>query len=402
MINQRSFRFLWIGQALANFGDVLYIVGLITLIYKLTGSVVYMTIVPFCITLSMFFGSLVAPLVIEQFKLKELLVLSQAAKTVALAAMSGFVLFFISVKSIYILFILIVMIGFLDSWATPARNAMVPRLVPRKQLVKANSFLAVMDQSIGLGAWPLGGILVIAIHESGILALTLFLFLLSTIMMMSVNVAEQREPSEDFTSVLVPNSKWRAMKDGWITIWHTPNLRAVSLIDFIESIANVVWIAAILYVYVGEVLHRGEQWWGYINASFFLGLIIGGFISLRLSDLIQSHLKITILIGSTVSCLITLAFGLTSVTWLALALSTVLGVFLQMKDAAQHTTFQQSTTNELLPKVYAAKGAIVTGTFGLSSVLFGWLAELHGVVFVFVLASLLLGITVLIARRLSI
>ncbi|MCX7568982.1 hypothetical protein OS242_03270 [Tumebacillus sp. DT12] len=38
MSAQRSFRFLWIGQTLANLGDVFYVIAIISAVYAVTGS----------------------------------------------------------------------------------------------------------------------------------------------------------------------------------------------------------------------------------------------------------------------------------------------------------------------------------------------------------------------------
>lgn len=78
-----SFRFLWIGQSLANSGDVFYMVGLIAIIHGLTGSVTYMALVPFFITTSRFFSGMLAPLVIERVPLKTLVGLFSIGKNVS-------------------------------------------------------------------------------------------------------------------------------------------------------------------------------------------------------------------------------------------------------------------------------------------------------------------------------
>jgi hypothetical protein len=63
---QMSFRFLWFGQMSANLGDVLYVVCLIKLIFDATGSVTYMSLVPFFNTFSALISGLLAPLIINK------------------------------------------------------------------------------------------------------------------------------------------------------------------------------------------------------------------------------------------------------------------------------------------------------------------------------------------------
>lgn len=78
------------------------------------------------------------------------------------------------------------------------------------------------------------------------------------------------------------------------------------MIIIFEAIANVVWIASILYIFVAEVLGQTEAWWGYINTAFFLGMLIGGVICSRFVIEIENNLK---------RLLILLSFGISGVTF---------------------------------------------------------------------------------------
>lgn len=386
-MNKSSFRFLWIGQSLANSGDVFYMVGLIAIIYELTGSVTYMAFVPFFITTSRFLSGLVAPLIIERVKLKPLLAYSQSGKTVAIIILTGYIEFFYSFNTSFLIFLFVIVISFLDGWANPARNALIPILVEQDALVKANSFLAILDQTIRLGGWAVGGMLVAIMGGTNVIWLTFILFVASTIMMFLIPNIDGNIVSDEQTK---KSSNWEVLKKGWVTIWQTPTLRTISIVEFFESIANVVWVAAIMYVYVDQVLQTGEQWWGYINATFFAGLMIGGFLSLRWSHLVDRLSSKVIVGGALLSSLTTLMFGLTSTPWMALVISLLFGIVNQIKDVAQETLVQRSVVYRLLPNIYSAKDALITAIFGISSLILGNLTDLFGVRFTFILAAILL------------
>lgn len=387
MVNKSSFRFLWMGQSLANCGDVFYIVGLITTIYEATGSATYMALVPFFITTSRFVSGVIAPLIIDRTRLKLLLAYSQLGKTIIILLLAGFSSIFLSSNTIFLIFLFVIVISFLDGWANPASNALLPKLMEPNDLVKANSFLAILDQTIRLGGWPVGGILVAVVGADNVIWLTFLLFVASTIMMALIKDNDDDVMMDKKQKKL---SKWDTLKEGWVTIWKTPPLRTISIVDFIESIANVVWIAAIMYVYVDQVLQTSEQWWGYINSSFFAGLMIGGFLSLKWSHLVNQHLVMFIVVGAFLVSLTTLIFGLISTPWMTLVIAMLFGMANQIKAVAQQTTTQTSVAHRLLPKVYSAKDAIIAATFGVSSLLLGYLTDLFGVRFTFLLAATLL------------
>lgn len=149
-----SFRFLWFGQMLANLGDILYIVCLIKIIFDATGSVTYMSLVPFFNTTSALFSGLLAPLIISKYKLRAVLVYSQSGKTLLLFVLCLY-LNDLTDNLLYFIYLLISVISFLDGWASPARNALIPSLVDERNLMKTNSLLSISDQIVQLIAWPI-------------------------------------------------------------------------------------------------------------------------------------------------------------------------------------------------------------------------------------------------------
>lgn len=352
MNNKVSFRFLWIGQTFANLGDVLYIVGLITLIYQLTGSAFYMAMVPFFITMSQFVSGVLAPLLIDKFRLKGILAFSQSGKTCLLFIMGWLILSNFSFQIIPIVFLLVFMISFLDGWSTPVRNSMVPLLVPQDNLVKVNSFLSILDQTVRLGGWSIGGILVVWLGSFQVIYFTVVLYFVSSIMMFLIKESDLNSHAIEIDQPTFPKTNWSKMKEGWILIWKTPAIRTINIMGVMESMASAVWVAAILYIYVEEILNVGEDWWGYINASFFLGLIVGGLLSLQFNRLISEHLSRVIVFGTLIASIFTFVFAINTITWLALGLSFSIGFAEQMRAIAQQTTIQKSTSYKQIGRAH--------------------------------------------------
>jgi len=376
---EMSFRFLWIGQMLANLGDVIYTVSLITIVYKATNSVTLMSLVPFVITITALCSGFFAPIILDKYKLKWILFYSQSGKTLLLFLLC-LLIPAIQIDHLIFLYILIAFISFLDECSTPARNALVPVLVQKEKLVKTNSFLAVLDQITQLIAWPFGSILLVIWGGNKLLWLTLGLFIMSSILMFLIKQDQQ-------TNNEVKISKWSSIKEGWVIIWKIKQLRFISIMNIFEIFANGVWIAAILYVYVEEVLHKEEFWWGIINASFFAGMFFGGLIVYRMADKLEGKLGYYIIWSTFLLVILTLAFALVSNVWLALIISLLFGLPQMVKDVAEVSIFQKSVKQELLAKVFSARGTLMYAAFGISSVLLGWITEEFGVVFTFLTAT---------------
>ncbi|MDP4549314.1 MFS transporter [Alkalihalobacillus macyae] len=374
----RSFRFLWIGQACANTGDVLYIVALIAILYQSTESAFYLSLLPFTITLARFISGMGAPLMLSHFALKGMLVWSQGLKTIVLGILG--VSFLLYVPELEVVFMFAFIIAFLDGWAAPARNAMLPMIVQESELTQANSFVAVVDQSIQFGGWAVGGIIVAFTSGSFVIWLTFGLYCISTIMMAMIENTSKDQKRKRKIPLL----------SGWQTIWKHPILRTIHIMIFLESIANVVWIAAILYIFVSDVLQKSEAWWGYLNASFFFGLIAGGLIVSRYSRLFEKHMKLILLTTSFVVSGVTMLFGSIQIALLALALTVASGIVEQVKSIAIVTFIQKSCPKEALPEVFSAQSALISITFGCGTLLVGFLAEVVSIPFVFAFSGILL------------
>jgi len=385
-MRKNSFYYLWAGQSLANSGDIFYIVGMISVLYITTGSPILTTLVPFTITFSRFFGGITAPLVIDKLRLKKMLIVSQLLKTIILLLLYILITTLNSFDhNIFSLFPLIALIAFLDGWATPARNSLLPFLIPSDKLVRINSLLSMTDQIIQLGGWSTGAILVAIFGGEILIFITLVLFIVSTILMFLIleNKNDHQEKKETKSRLL-------SLKEGWVTVWNVLTLRTISFIDIFDSIAGVVWIAAIMYIYVEEILNKSEAWWGYINSAYFFGVIVGGFICFKGEKLVKEHAYRNILVSSILIGILTVSFGYTSIGWLALLISSLVGVSSQIKFITQLTIIQTVTSKDILAKVFSVRDTILTGTFGVSALIFGLIADIFHIHIVFIISAFLI------------
>ncbi|MBM7586356.1 MFS family permease [Bacillus pakistanensis] len=382
----RAFRFLWLGQAFANAGDVFYIVALIAAVYSWTKSPMLMTIVPVVITLSRFTSSILAPLLIGRYPLKSLLFYSQAVKTILMIILSVMVLF--SIEYVAILFIFATFIAFLDGFALPARNALVPSIVKREDLMGANGFLSTSDQLIQFSGWAFGGLMVAFIGEDGTLFVTSLLFIISTAFMYSIPV---KLYSNFASNTKIPFLK--QLSEGWTDVWKTSILKKIFLVYALESLASVVWIAAILYIYVERQLLQGEEWWGFINSAFFAGLIIASTFMLKWHRLFANRQPLVLI--TLITAILTFLFGYNEIPFMALFISFFFGLFDQTKVILLQTNVQMSIKPERLGKVYAAQGALTTLFFAIGSLAAGGLVTFIGVQGVFALSSSFLLIAVI-------
>ncbi len=384
-----SFRCLWIGQAFANLGDIFYVVGLISLLYTLTGSAFYLSLLPFITTIFRFISSLLAPLVIDRFPLKRIIVQSQWWKTILLVCLGILIKSFDHDLPVAVIFF-IALISLLDGVAAPVSAALVPQLVPKEKRMKANGFLNVITQTIFVAGWPLGSVLLISTNSSFIIWLTVMLYAVSSIYIGRIKVPEQ-------TTDPVAPSNWDSIKSGWVAIRQIPTIRTLISIDFITTLASSVWVAAVIYIYVEQNLQLGEEWWGYINTSYFVGMIFSGLIVIRFAKLLEKYIGFFITFGLFLSSLLILLFGTTSIPALALLLACLYGLPEQIREVIYTKLFQDHATEKTLAKIHAVWGAVINLTFAGSVLLLGFITETYSVKTTFQFSSTLIFLAFLYA-----
>jgi MFS family permease len=301
------------------------------------------------------------PFLIDRYKAKRILVVSQLLKTSILS------MFFLRDLSLIGMLCCVALIAFFDGWAAPVQSSMLPHLVDKEKLLRWNSMFNVTDQTIQIAAYPLGSFLIISWNATGLLWLSFSLFSLSIVFMQAVRI-------HVYSSKM--NQK-QGLKEGWKLIWHYPRLRVLLVMEVLEGMAAGVWASAIVYVFVKEVLNKNEAWWGYINSSFFIGTLLGGFVLLKLSVEQEKSLYHIVTLGSLLSGSFTLLFGVTSVPLLSLLISFAIGIALQMSATCSYTLTQTAVPLEKLPKVFSATLSVSYVTFGLSVLLLGAIASLN-------------------------
>ncbi len=252
--------------------------------------------------------------------------------------------------------------------------------------MSANGFLSTVDQTIQFSSWALGGVLISLLNELSLFIIIIVLFIGSTAFMFKLPVLPRNSIEQ--------KKHWlHQLGEGWNEIKKRKGLTAVFWVYSLESIAGTVWIAAVLYIYVDLQLHRSEAWWGFINSSFFVGLVLASFLLFKFHAFFSRKRHRWLPICIVMTSVATLIFAWNKAALLALFLSLVFGFFDQIKNIVLQTYLQESSPPEELGKIYAAQGAITTLLFGLSSVGIGFLLEVFSVSTIFSVSGIILIFT---------
>lgn len=387
-MKEGGFLYYWTAHSSISLAGVVYIMVLTTFMYQESGSAFIAALFPLFNAVARFAAGFTAPLVMEKFGFSKLLLRLQVLKALLLTTLV--VLFPYISSQVVILCIFILFIAFTEGWGNPLIQSMVPRMVAPDRLVKANSSLSVTSQSLQIAGYTFTGFLVIRYGHMPTFIMSCTLIWLSVLCLW---IAARSMQSKAPAAAGRGKPSWEVIREGWFYLWRIPTLRIVTIMDMVEGIAGTIWVGAITLVYVTEVLHQGEAWWGFINASYYVGAILGGLLMLLLSSFIQKNLISCMAAGSAVFSLLTLWYGLNSIPVVALILCIAMGPAYQLRDVAQQTALQSSVDQDMLPKIYASRDILLSSVTSVSIAVIGLIADTLGIRMVYIAGAICIAIS---------
>lgn len=374
----RSFYLLVTSQSLANLADVFLRLSLIADIYLVTHSVMATTVIPVLIGLSAFIASFLVPLVTKKLPMNQVLSFTQLAKTLLLLLLV--VSLNVCAYPIAIVYICIVGISIFDGFAQPVSSALIPTYLT--DLARGNALFATISEIISVVGWSLGGILYGYLHLVGSLWVIFALYLLASILSFALPTAQ--------CEVIDNETSWQSVTKGWRFIFTNKTLSVVVGCNLFEILANSIWVSSIILVFVTQILHQDEHYWGYINTTYSLGIILGGALIYRYAEKVSDKKCKSIILALLFAASMTLIGLVSANAWIFLICSVGIGFFSQLKEIPETVLLQSAVAENQLVNLYAALEVISTLSFSLFTLAMSSLAQYFGVRVVFMIAILAL------------
>lgn len=174
VLRNRSFLLLWLSQVATQVGGNMVIFGLTVLVFERTGSssAVSLLLLTFLVPAVIF--SAVAGVFVDRVDGRLALVITNVLRAVAFGVM---VLVDANVLAI---FALNIFVSIVTTFFAPAELAMIPRLVPRGQLVAANGlFTLTLNAAFAVGFALLGPLVVTVAGPNALIVIVVIFYLLA-------------------------------------------------------------------------------------------------------------------------------------------------------------------------------------------------------------------------------
>jgi MFS family permease len=165
------------------------------------------------------------------------------------------------------------------SFDGPARQALIPSLVPREDLSSAISLNTLMFQIASVVGPTLAGLVIAGASIGWVYALNALSFLMVLVALLLMRVRPR---------VGLPESgriTWAAAKEGLHFVFSQPIVRSTMLLDFIATFFASA--TALLPIFAQDILRVGARGYGWLYAAPSVGAVVAGFITAHTVDRIE-------------------------------------------------------------------------------------------------------------------
>jgi MFS family permease len=366
-LKSRAFREMWAAQTVSVIGSQMQMIAIRWHIYELTGSYYALALLSFSRFVPIVLFSLLGGTVADARDRRLVLMATQSVLTITALLLYG--LTATGRVTAGAMYVLNAMSAAAIAFDNPARQSLIPNLVPREHYGNAAS-LSSVAMNVATVTGPLLSGFCIAIGQ---LALVYAVNAVSFLAVIGVLLRLRHMPYQTQTEDR-PQINLLALKEGLHFVWKTPILVWTIVLDFLATFFSSA--EALLPAFAKDVLHVGPQGYGLLTAASAAGSLTAGAV-LSTIGTVKRHGRV-ILISVAIYGLATVLFGASQwfwLSWFALALS---GAADTISTVLRQTIRQLVTPDQLRGRMSATMMIFFMGGPQLGNVEASLVASLVG------------------------
>ena len=383
MLRNRHFLLLWAINVATALALELFSVTVLVVVFEQTGSTLQAAGAMAARALPAFLLGPIAGVLVDRFPRKYVLI---AIDLVSVALVGLAIWLLTSSRALPVAGIYLIMVGLAagEVFHRPARLSLIPSLVPKKELVRANSVILVSTQ-VGMAvSYAVGGWLILRVHISQISLGVALLFGLAVVAALFM-IVPKRQGEDDETK----DSFWESFLSGWHYLRQHPIARPLTIMETIEHLPHGIWTGAILLAFTTQALQGNAADWGYQSTSYFAGMIVGSIGALFISAWLSRHPGWIIVGTACAAGTMTLAFAFSQTVWVSIVIAFIFGPPYALRDVAQDSLLQATVDERQLGRVYATREMLRMAVFMFSGLFFAWMADLVPIRAIYVIGGIL-------------
>ncbi|HEY0120101.1 MAG TPA: MFS transporter [Cellulomonas sp.] len=285
--------------------------------------------------------------------------------------------------SIWLLYAGGVLVGVAEVFNDTSAQSVLPMVVGREALQKANGRLFALETTTNSFAGPpIGGV----VASAGIavaLGAPAAMWVLAVLVLLTLRGTFRVGRAAERTSLRAD------VGEGLRFLWSRPLLRTLAIMVGAMNLASAAWGAVFVLWAVGptSALHLTSAQYGVLLTTFAVGSVAGSLVADRLAALMGRTASLVVAVAA--SALMPAGPLLTTNVWLLGALWVVASFMVATWNVITVSLRQRLTPDRLLGRLNSAYRLLAWGTMPLGAAIGGALGEAFGVRSVFVVGTVL-------------
>lgn len=378
-LRSKPFLIFWISQTTSQIANAIYLLALPLWVFSLTNSSFFTGVTIFLQTFTMMIFSPLMGVVTDNFNKKNLLIMSDFIR----GALILLLLFVDSSEDIYIVYIVTILSGILNTLFNPARVAFVHSLVKKEVLPKANSLL-MLGLSISMIIGPIigGGVVSALTYKVAFIinSASFFIGALGT-SLTNVKLDKDNKLSPKFSVIT-------QIKEGFTAIIKDNKLKTISLFQFIVFFGTGA--NSVLFILVLNTNNINSQNIGYFMAAQGLGMAVASLLLPLIKP--EKNIVLSITISSIIMGVSVSLFILSSIKYFFLGVIFIIfnGLVTATFNILVQTATQTFSSKEMVGRIASTSQLIMRGGMALSTLIFTAVAEIMNPIIPVIIGGLII------------
>jgi MFS family permease len=361
-LKYRNFKLFYGGQFISITGNYIQIVAQAWLVYRLTGSATLLGLVAFSGQISVFVLAPISGVVADTKSRRNILFVTQIAPMLLTFTLA--VLTLTSRVQVWHVFLIAALLGVVNAFDFPVRQAFVAELVTKEDLMSAvtlNSSMINSARTIGPG---IGGLLVATIGEGWCFLANALSYIAVIIGLLMIRTESQpRKPAQHVRAGIV---------EAFTFVRHTGPIGGILVLLGLISFMGLRY-EILMPVYTREMLHGGPKQFGLLMGASGIGAILGSLVLAMFGNLRTLGDWVGSAAAGFGASLVLLSFSHSFS--LSLAAMLLIGFTMVTQLDASNTLVQRIVPDELRGRVMAIWTMMLSGLAPFGSLLVGVLAQ---------------------------
>jgi len=348
----REFKLLWFGQLLSQIGDQCLLIAAITLISNLSRSPLAMLIPAISIAIPQIMFGLVGGVIADRWDRKLVMVSADVLRGLIILC----IILVDSVQQLWSLYLAAAGLAMVGVFFYPARNAVIPNIVPGSLLLAANSLIQ-GSYIIALIVGPVIAGAAVELWMPSAIILDSITFFISAIV---IGVMKIPNATSDQSDTAEDNGVWEDIKAGLNFIRYNRALRRVLVVTAVATL-GIGAIVLLAIPHLKAELEAGGLEYGIAMSMLGLGSVLGGLMVNQLSQRLSTSTIVGGMLTLAGAAIVVFVFA---PNYLAVLVSVVvIGMCVVIARGALDTISQALSPDAMRGRVQSAVNMLVVAAF---------------------------------------